>query len=216
MTTTVSQSDLAQALNVATANVFVIDSELKIEFCNRAAMQACNQLQQALASAGLAVEQLVGAPLERIVGADAAQLRQSANHGWQCQVKLGDQVLRFAGNAMQDEQGQFSGAVVTWEIATTQLQQQALAQEQHQLVDAMSSQQAVIEFDLAGIVVTANENFCKTLGYSLGELKGKHHRQFVPLQYAESAEYREFWAKLNRGEKDAGEYLRLAKDGREV
>jgi methyl-accepting chemotaxis protein len=216
MTTKMNQPDLAQALNVATANVFVIDSDLQIEFCNRQALQSCKQLQQALASVGLSVNQLVGSPLERVVGSAANQLQQAAGGAWSCQVELGDETLKFDGNAMQGEDGSFSGAVVTWEIVSVVIEKRALAAEQGKLVDAMSSQQAVIEFDLSGIVLTANSNFCSALGYSLAEIKGQHHRQFVTPQHAESPEYREFWAKLNRGEADSGEYLRIAKGGREV
>ena len=65
---------------------------------------------------------------------------------------------------------------------------------------AISRAQAVIEFRLDGTIVTANENFCKALGYSLSEIEGKHHSLFVALAERDSAAYREFWARLNRGE----------------
>src|SRR6266852_3220749 len=89
--------------------------------------------------------------------------------------------------------------------------QAALAQ-----VAAISRSQAVIEFNPDGTVVTANENFLKTLGYSLGEIQGKHHSMFVEPAMRESAAYREFWAKLNRGEYQAAEYKRIGKGGKEV
>jgi len=216
MTTKTNGPDLAQALNVATTNVFVVDADLQIEFCNRQAMQTCNQMGAALQSAGLAANQLVGSSFERLVGNAAEQLKQSGNNGWSCQAELGDEVLFCQGNAMTDDDGNFAGAVVSWELVTASLKDQQLASEQHKLVDAMSSQQAVIEFDLSGTIVTANDNFCNALGYSLGEIQGKHHRQFVTPEFAASAEYREFWAKLNRGESDSGDYLRLAKGGREI
>ncbi|MBR0931055.1 PAS domain-containing methyl-accepting chemotaxis protein [Bradyrhizobium diazoefficiens] len=76
--------------------------------------------------------------------------------------------------------------------------------------------QAVIEFKLDGTVVTANENFCKALGYSLAEIEGKHHSLFMPQADRDSAAYREFWEKLNRGEYQAGEFKRIGKGGREV
>jgi methyl-accepting chemotaxis protein len=81
---------------------------------------------------------------------------------------------------------------------------------------AIDKAQAVIEFNLDGTVIAANENFLRTLGYTLQEVRGQHHRMFVEPAYAESAEYREFWAKLGRGEYDAAQYKRLAKGGREV
>ena len=81
---------------------------------------------------------------------------------------------------------------------------------------AISKSQAVIEFNLAGEVLTANENFCSAMGYSLAELKGRHHRMFVEQDYAASTEYREFWQRLGRGEYQAAEFKRLGKGGREV
>ncbi len=81
---------------------------------------------------------------------------------------------------------------------------------------AIDKVQAIIEFDLDGTVRTANQNFLRVVGYSLDEIRGKHHRIFVDSQYAASPEYDAFWAKLRRGEFDAAEYRRIAKGGREV
>jgi methyl-accepting chemotaxis protein len=84
------------------------------------------------------------------------------------------------------------------------------------VVDAINRSQAVIEFNLDGTIITANENFLSTLGYSLSEVQGKHHSMFADQQYTASAEYRLFWEKLNRGEYDSGQYKRLGKGGKEV
>ena len=81
---------------------------------------------------------------------------------------------------------------------------------------AMNKSLAIIEFDLQGNILTANENFCNALGYELSEIKGKHHSMFVDPAYAKSSDYKEFWAKLGRGEFDAREYLRFGKGGKEV
>jgi methyl-accepting chemotaxis protein len=81
---------------------------------------------------------------------------------------------------------------------------------------AISKSQAVIEFDTDGTVITANQNFLNALGYSLPEIQGKHHSMFVEPAARETAAYREFWAKLNRGEYQAAEYKRIGKGGREV
>ncbi|QGZ56255.1 methyl-accepting chemotaxis protein [Paraburkholderia acidiphila] len=81
---------------------------------------------------------------------------------------------------------------------------------------AIDKAQAVIEFDTGGIVLHANQNFLDTLGYRLEEILGKHHRLFCEEAHAASPDYREFWAKLNRGEFDAGRYKRIAKGGRVV
>jgi methyl-accepting chemotaxis protein len=83
-------------------------------------------------------------------------------------------------------------------------------------IAAINKSQAVIEFGLDGIVLTANDNFLRALGYSLQEIEGKHHSLFVEPEFRESSEYRAFWAKLGRGEYDAGVYKRIGKGGREV
>jgi methyl-accepting chemotaxis protein len=81
---------------------------------------------------------------------------------------------------------------------------------------AISRSQAVIEFNMDGTIITANENFLATLGYSLEEIRGKHHSLFVEPATRDSAEYREFWARLNRGEFQAAQYKRVGKGGKEV
>lgn len=81
---------------------------------------------------------------------------------------------------------------------------------------AIDRAQAVIEFSLDGKIITANENFLKAVGYSLEEIVGKHHRMFVAPELAASADYREFWSRLNRGELVTGEFKRLRKDGKEI
>ncbi|MDR3449122.1 MAG: PAS domain-containing methyl-accepting chemotaxis protein [Alphaproteobacteria bacterium] len=83
-------------------------------------------------------------------------------------------------------------------------------------VNAIGRSQGTIEFNLDGTVITANENFLNLLGYRLDEVKGKHHSLFVEPTYAKSAEYKEFWAALNRGEYQAAQYKRLGKGGKEV
>jgi methyl-accepting chemotaxis protein len=81
---------------------------------------------------------------------------------------------------------------------------------------ALDRVQAIIEFDLDGKVLSANENFLATFGYSLDEVVGQHHRMFCEPTYAASPEYAQFWQKLSRGEYDAAEFKRLAKGGREI
>jgi methyl-accepting chemotaxis protein len=83
-------------------------------------------------------------------------------------------------------------------------------------IQAISKSQAVIEFNMDGTVLTANDNFCRALGYSLDEIKGRHHRMFVAENDRNSAAYTDFWAALNRGEYQAAEYKRIGKGGKEV
>lgn len=83
-------------------------------------------------------------------------------------------------------------------------------------IAAIGKAQAVIEFSMDGTVITANENFLKALGYSLPEIKGKHHSMFVDPAERDTAAYRDFWASLNAGQYQAAEYRRIGKGGRDV
>lgn len=82
--------------------------------------------------------------------------------------------------------------------------------------EAINKSQAIIEFNLEGIIISANENFLKTVGYTFDEIKGKHHRMFCEDSYVNSYQYRDFWAKLGRGEADSGRYRRVGKGGKEI
>jgi methyl-accepting chemotaxis protein len=81
---------------------------------------------------------------------------------------------------------------------------------------AINRTQAIIEFTVDGKILTANENFLKAIGYTLAEIQGQHHSMFVTPEYRGSLEYKDFWARLGRGEYDAGQYMRLAKGGSEI
>ncbi len=81
---------------------------------------------------------------------------------------------------------------------------------------AISRSQAVISFDLKGTVLDANENFLKTVGCTLEEIKGRHHGQFVEPAYRDSAEYRAFWERLGTGQFESGLFRRVGKGGREI
>lgn len=81
---------------------------------------------------------------------------------------------------------------------------------------ALDKSQAIIEFQMDGRILTANNNFLKALGYEASEIQGKHHSMFVEPAYRDSDEYRQFWEKLKRGEHQAAQYKRIGKGGKEV
>ncbi|MFK4752692.1 methyl-accepting chemotaxis protein [Oceanobacter antarcticus] len=99
------------------------------------------------------------------------------------------------------------------EVDTAQLEK---IRELEAKVEALDKSQAVIEFNMDGTIITANDNFLGAMGYRLDEIQGSHHRLFVEPALAESAEYRHFWDALNRGQFQQAEYLRIGKNGREV
>ena len=79
-------------------------------------------------------------------------------------------------------------------------------------MQAINRSQAVAEFELDGTLISANDNFLGLMGYSLEEVRGKHHSMFVDSNYAVGAKYRGFWAKLSRGEYDSGRYKRIGRE----
>lgn len=81
---------------------------------------------------------------------------------------------------------------------------------------AVDKVQAILEFELDGTIRTANRRLLDIMGYSLDEIRGKHHRLFVDPEYAKSSDYESFWARLRRGEIDTAENRRLNSEGKEV
>jgi methyl-accepting chemotaxis protein len=100
--------------------------------------------------------------------------------------------------------------------ATDVTEQKLMNAEFEGKIDAVDKSQATIEFNMDGIVITSNDTFLNVLGYTLDEVKGKHHRMFCEESYTKSTEYSQFWEKLNRGEFDTGIYKRIGKNGKEI
>jgi methyl-accepting chemotaxis protein len=101
-------------------------------------------------------------------------------------------------------------------LATDITAQKASIAEMQGKVEAIGRSQAVIEFDLDGVILDANQNFLSVMGYRRDEIVGRHHSIFVDASYRESADYRAFWQSLHRGEFQAGQFQRVGKGGKPV
>ncbi len=101
-------------------------------------------------------------------------------------------------------------------IATDITTQKIIESETRAQITAIGKSQAVIEFAMDGTILDANENFLRAVGYSLVEIKGRHHSMFVDSITRNSNEYGEFWAALGRGQYQAAEYKRIGKGGNEI
>jgi methyl-accepting chemotaxis protein len=88
--------------------------------------------------------------------------------------------------------------------------------EQKALIDAISRSQAMIEFDVEGNILNANENFLQTMGYQKEEILGQHHRMFVSQEESSHPDYQKFWRMLKDGRFASGRYKRLDKKGNEI
>jgi methyl-accepting chemotaxis protein len=121
--------------------------------------------------------------------------------------------IQASYNPLFDENGK---AVKVVKFATDITERKAMNANFRGQVEAINKSQAVIEFDMTGTILTANENFLSTLGYSLEEIVGKHHRLFIEEGYSKSPEYAAFWEGLNEGKFVADEFKRIGKGGKEV
>ncbi len=131
-------------------------------------------------------------------------------------IQLGPETLELRVSPVFDTDRNFLGTMVTWDIVSERMAQEAQNADYSMQLAAIQRAQAVIEFKPDGTIVAANDNFLNTVGYTLGEIQGRHHSMFVEPAVANSSEYREMWAKLNRGEYVAGEFKRVGKGGQEV
>jgi methyl-accepting chemotaxis protein len=112
-----------------------------------------------------------------------------------------------------DEMGRvFKIVKIATDITTTRTQ----AADYEGQIEAIGKSQAVIEFNMDGTIIQANDNFLNTMGYRADEVQGQHHSLFADTEYKNSSEYRRFWEKLNRGEYEAGEFKRIGKGGKEI
>jgi len=197
-------------------NVMFADMDLKIQYLNPASKRTLKTIEQYLpvkadAMLGQNIDIFHKNPShQRRMLADPKNLPHSTN------IKVGPETLNLLVSAVVDDEGKFIGSMVSWEVITEKLKLEETNADFTAQLSAISRTQAVIEFQMDGTIVHANDNFLKTLGYSLEEIKGRHHSMFVEPAYSQSPEYRDFWASLNRGEFQSADYKRLGKGGREV
>lgn len=119
-------------------------------------------------------------------------------------------------SALVDDNGNTYKVIKYASDITEDIRRREQALDFQNQIAAINSAQAVIEFQPDGTIITANANFLNTVGYTIGEIQGKHHRMFVEERYTNTAEYRDFWARLGRGESQDGEFQRFGKGGKEV
>jgi methyl-accepting chemotaxis protein len=204
------------ATDSITANVMVADADLTITYLNGALTALLKQAEADIRKdlPRFSVASLIGSNIDIFHKKPEHQRRMleelKARH--RATITVGGRSFDLIVTPLMDKASKRCGFVVEWADATIRLQNLEFAAQ----AEAISRAQAVIEFKMDGTVVTANENFLRTLGYSLPEIVGKHHSMFVPPAERDSVAYREFWAKLNRGEYDAAEYKRIGKGGKEV
>jgi methyl-accepting chemotaxis protein len=200
---------LAQMIDGVPINVMLCDADFVIRQMNAASRSTLATLEKYLP---VPVAKILGSSIDVFhkVPANVRRiLSDPKNLPHRAIVQVGPERLSLLLTAVNDATGKCVGTMLTWEVVTK-------TEDHAGQAAAISRSQAVIEFSMDGTILTANENFLRTLGYALDEIQGRHHSMFVDEVTRSSSEYREFWAKLNRGDYQAAEYKRIGKGGKEV
>jgi methyl-accepting chemotaxis protein len=213
------EAENARILNMmanSPTNMIFADRELKIQYLNPASVRTLKRIEHLLP---VTVDQMVGQCID-IFHKDPSHQRtllaSEKNLPHKARIGLGAEKLDLEVSAIYDHEKKYVGAMVTWDIVTEKIRLEEQNNDYARQVDAIHMTRATIEFDCDGTIETANDLFLKATGYSLDEIKGKHHSMFISAAERNSAEYREFWDTLRKGEPHQATFKRLGKNGREV
>jgi methyl-accepting chemotaxis protein len=200
------------AIDAVSANIMVADAAYNIVSINAALKEFLTEAEQEIRRdlPDFRVAELIGKNIDVFHRNPAHQRRMldtlAGVH--RATIRIGGRAFDLAVTPLEGA----AGMAVEWLDASVRLHNLQFAAESQ----AIGRAQAIVEFDLDGTIVTANQNFLSAMGYRLEEIQGKHHRMFVSPKETKGTEYGEFWATLNRGEYKAGEFKRIGKGGREV
>ncbi|MGE3313729.1 MAG: methyl-accepting chemotaxis protein [Planctomycetaceae bacterium] len=195
---------------------FFVQTDGTVSYLNRKGHQVIRQLSDKL---GFGPEEFVGGPVSRlykVLPEVETAARSVTTHQTSVRVQLQNEWLDIYLIPVVDGDGERIGLFQGWDVVTERVLTEERSYDYSAQIEGVSKVQAVIEFKMDGTIVTANQNFQGALGYTLDEIRGKHHSLFVEESYRNSAEYKEFWAKLNRGESWSGEFMRIAKGGKVI
>ena len=203
------------AINALRTNVMIADAKLNITYLNpaleRLLREAEPELKQELSRFN--VDTLVGSNIDIFHKNPSHQRNMLATlqNPHNATIRVGARVFDLLVTPLR-EGSTTVGFVVEWADAKERLLNVDYAGQ----MAAVARSQAVIEFTTDGTIMTANENFLQTMGYSLAEVTGKHHSMFLDAAQRDHADYRTFWDNLRAGRFQAAEFRRVGKGGREV
>ncbi len=203
------------ALEALRTSVMIADNNLNIAYINKAALalmrDAEPDLRKELPQFSSAT--LIGANIDIFHRTPAHQRTMlgtlEAPHS--ATIRVGSRVFDLAVSPLTDNR-QRIGFAVEW----TDARERLLNLDYAVRSAAIDRSLAVIEFAADGTVLDANANFLKAMGYRLDEVRGQNHRLFVEPGYRTSQDYANLWDSLRRGEFQAGQFVRIAKNGNEV
>lgn len=211
-----SNLDFEQLVRNASVRIIVADRNFNIVYMNPASVETLRQLQHLLPCR---VEDIIGQSIDIFHAKPEDQRRLLSNPKnlpHHAEIRLGPEILDLNVTAIRDAEGNYSGVMVNWDRITEKKQLEEKQDDLAAQMEAIGRTNLIIQFNPDGTVITANDNFLKAMGYSLNEIQGRHHQIFCDDDLTQSSGYREFWARLQRGEYVADDFKRIAKGGREV
>jgi methyl-accepting chemotaxis protein len=203
-------------LENASINVIFADRDLSIRYLNPASIRTLQTLERHLP---IKIDSLIGQSIaifqedperQRRILTDPSKLPHRGV------ISIGPEKLDVLISPIYDDDGAYIGPMVTWSVVTEKLALEAANLEYAGRMAAIEKTQSVVTFAMDGTVLTANENFLNLVGYTLDEIRGKHHGMFVDEAYRSSDEYADFWAHLHQGEFEAQDYKCIGKGGKEI
>ncbi len=208
-----------RALDQCADPVLTTDGTGRVVYANNAMVQFLHDRSADIARVfpGLRADTVVGMPLESLLVAQedrtALELLRTP---YTTRIALGGETVDVVLSPLDPAIGRAGGVLMEWKIPPARNEAAPLTDMADGIVKALSRDQAMIEFDMDGTILTVNQNFLAVTGYRLEEIVGRHHSMFVDPDYGRSSEYRDFWETLRRGDFHAGEYARFDKNGQEV
>lgn len=201
-----------EALQGLSANVMVADKDYNIVYVNDSIIDFLREMESDIKKdfPSFAVDRLIGTNIDLFHKNPAHQrgMLDRLSSDFSTSIKVGGIVFNLLAFPVFDRAKNRIGTVVEWQDSK---QMDSMSQ-----LNAIQKSMAVIEFELDGTIIGANENFLATTGYRLDEIKGKHHSTFVDPQYGSSPEYRQFWEDLRKGVAQSGEFKRHGKGGKDL
>ncbi len=225
ITALVAARDEASRLRVAVDNaqtaIMMVDRDFIVTYVNKQTVALLTKHSEAFRQKWPTFEasKMIGTCIDLFHKNPAHQrqmLSDPSRLPYRTDIRIGELIISLTVSATVDSEGKYIGNTLEWADVTEIRRQEALNTDYRGQIASISRSQAVIEFTVDGNIVNANENFLRTLGYSLDEIKGKHHSMFVDPTFASSAEYRKFWTDLAAGQSFAADFMRIGKGGREV
>ena len=200
---------IKQTLDSVTSNIMMADENLNIVYVNQSLLNALGDAEKDIQKdlPRFSVDKLLGTNIDVFHKNPAHQrgMLEQLSAPVKTSIVVGGRSFNLNAAPLFNQNKERIGTVVEWlDGAATGLS------------EALNRSQAIIEFQLDGTIIGANNNFLSVMGYTLEEIKGKSHSMFVEASYKGSQEYRKFWEDLNRGEPQKGEFKRVAKNGKPI